>query len=137
MKIKTLDLKGESLNWAVAIAQGYDVIVTTTDFLDKKVHPHICIDNWDLHEELQGTRFCILNNWYVAGSILQREKLSLGNQESSGTTDNSDWYATNGGGKGGSFGFAGKDEPIVAIMRCYVMLKLGNEVDVPDELVVV
>ena len=42
---------------------------------------------------------------------------------------------TNFDGKAKSYGHAFGPTPLIAAMRCFVASKLGDEVDVPDELI--
>lgn len=59
-------------------------------------------------------------NWAQGGAIIEREGISLECDEFAR------WHA-NGGWS--------SDTPLLSAMRCYVAIKMGDEVDVPDELV--
>jgi hypothetical protein len=46
-----------------------------------------------------------------------------------GQPEHSAWYATN---RKGAYGLG--PTPLIAVMRCYVASKLGDTVDIPEEL---
>ena len=94
MKIKTSELTGAALDWAVAKCEGRGNDGT-----------------WDEN---------FSSNWLLGGPIIEREKINL-------WTEGYDWEATQYG-KWQEWG----PTPLVAAMRCYVGMQLGNEVDVPE-----
>jgi hypothetical protein len=65
-------------------------------------------------------------NWSQGGPIIEREKIALNLSENG-------WVATRI--EPPSVSEARGPTPLVAAMRCYVASKLGDEVEVPDELV--
>ena len=71
--------------------------------------------------------FC--TNWVLGGQILERENISVGYQGHLGVPLDSLWYATN---RVDACGFGQK--PLIAAIRCYVASKLGDTVEVPEEL---
>lgn len=66
-------------------------------------------------------------NWAICGPIIEREAIQLTPDEYTGT-----WaaYMTNGGEPYEGTG----PTPLIAAMRCYVASKLGNIVEIPEEL---
>ena len=66
-------------------------------------------------------------DWAEGGPIIEREQISLGHQPSA--PDGSKWYSTN---RQGAFGIS--NTPLIAAMRCYVASKLGDEIEIPEEL---
>ena len=61
-------------------------------------------------------------NWSQGGPIIEREKIELewhGNYWLAQIRADEEWYGPT---------------PLIAAMRCYVAYKLGDEVDVPAEL---
>ena len=68
-------------------------------------------------------------SWQTCGPILERENISVGYQGHSGVPLDSLWYATN---RVDACGFGQK--PLTAVLRCFVTSKLGDTVEVPDEL---
>ena len=65
-------------------------------------------------------------DWKEGGPIIEREKIGLTYSDSIPC-----WYATSQQGK--RFLRLG-DTPLIAAMRCYVASKLGDEVEIPEEL---
>lgn len=68
------------------------------------------------------------SNWADGGPIIEREKISLSYRAIVG---DSYWAAEIDRPLCQEYGLT----PLIAAMRCYVASKLGDEVDVPDELV--
>jgi len=64
-------------------------------------------------------------DWVKGGPIIEREKIAT---RENGDSD--DWYACKRFDTHGKFG----PTPLIAAMRCYVASKLGDDVDVPEEL---
>jgi hypothetical protein len=111
MKIKTNELTGAALDWAVAKCEG----------------GHIGVDNngvfFDAHDGDGFTSFEPSTDWSQGGPIIEREMLTVGWV---GET----WAAVVGLVEYKQIG----PTPLIAAMRCYVANKLGDEVDVPEEL---
>ena len=119
MKIKTADLTGAALDWAVATCEGF----TEYDPITGKMLPprkewgwvYLCDYNW-------------ATDWAQGGPIIEREQI---------TVEYQGW-----GGEDQWIGYIRHDEeiagptPLIAAMRCYVASRLGDEVDVPNELMV-
>ena len=97
MKVKTSELQGAALDWAVAECE---------QFVEDEFEPS--------------------ENWADGGPIIEREKISV-------------WAR---GNEWASESFVPNQQglecvgptPLIAAMRCYVASKLGDEVDMPDEL---
>jgi hypothetical protein len=113
MRIKTSELTGKLLDWAVTkcevAARGVNA-----DYLMPRVFE-------TMHDFNYSTK------WAQGGPIIEREKLAVwGDQDYTG------WLASPNEG-------AGQDTtgptPLIAAMRCYVASKLGEEIDVPEELI--
>lgn len=117
MKIKTSELSGVQLDWAVGHIQGYaegpcgSFWITEDD----------CVD------------FKPTTDWSQGGPIIEREGISLDYigvgegirvQAWQATTWSADNLMSSGSGP----------TPLVAAMRCFVASELGDEVEVPDEL---
>jgi hypothetical protein len=96
--MKTSELTGIALDWAVAKCVGVEIIVRQ--------------ENWDWYS----------SSWGDSGMIIEREKISI---EWTGE----DWMA-----------YIEHDEeffgqtPLIAAMRCYVASKLGDDIEIPEEL---
>ena len=113
--MRTSELTGAALDWAVAQCEG-------TDFF--------ALMEWD------DDRLCYLTqwgedfepsmNWQQAGRIIEREKIEL---EWGGNGGNENWWACINADEDHS-----GETPLIAAMRCYVASKLGDDVEVPTEL---
>jgi hypothetical protein len=122
MKVKTPELIGPTLDWAVGKCLG--------------------MKDFDPYEECffddEGVPFEPSGNWSQGGSIIEREGISIGQNfngpEGSFATANG-WYAYRfvHGGVINPPRYIGST-PLVAALRCYVASKLGDEVEIPEEL---
>jgi len=101
MKVKTSELKGAALDWAVSY----------------------CVE-WSNKFPIMPFRVLSYStDWAQGGLIIEREGISV-------YFENGDWHA-----KAQSKPVTYYDySPLVAAMRCYVASKLGDEVEVPDEI---
>jgi hypothetical protein len=66
-------------------------------------------------------------DWAIGGPIIERERIRLMHTEELGKNP---WSAILAGAHYAEFG----PTPLIAAMRCYVASKLGDEVDIPEEL---
>ena len=115
--MKTSDLTGAALDWAVAEADGLKTETWHTNAITV-LYPGAP----------RFVPFMPSRDWRVGGPIIERERINTtANLPSTG------WYATNPS-KGQCVPFGLSPTPLVAAMRCYVASKLGDEVDVPEEL---
>ena len=117
MKLKTTELQRSALDWAVAKCEFNE--------------PHYEPDDWLVYvterdSDDDGWIFKPSTNWSQGGPIIERERIST-------QTTEDYWYADLTTESGAFIQLVG-DTALVAAMRCYVASKLGNEVDVPDEL---
>lgn len=125
MKLKTEDLTGAALDWAVCLALGRT---------DMRIDP-------DDGEMMASDDFEYSTDWAQGGAIIERELITL----DVATTDYDEekdavvrlptpiWYAAMDTGDDEEIMMRG-ETPLIAAMRCYVASKLGDEVDVPEEL---
>lgn len=132
MKVKTADLIGPALDWAVARAEAYKTI---------RVYPAL--------ENKLGARggaqvmvsstasgqydFSPGDRWSQGGPIIEREGIYLRANDTA-----TEWAAgalrkNRLDKKSGPLFYA--KTPLIAAMRCFVASKLGDEIDVPDDLV--
>ena len=123
--MKTSELTGAALDWAVADAQGYldNDAISVEHFLDMR------------EAGVHWTRGSI--DWAEGGPIIERERISV--WETCGNVDPQPWSAIIGIKTWGDEGDDERDEsfgptPLVAAMRCYVASKLGDEVEIPEEV---
>ena len=117
MKTKTSELTGVALDWAVAKCEGLlgpDGICFSDEYCDSLGHD-------------QDGDFT--NDWAQGGPIIEREKINL---RLHGDTDK----------QHSAFIWVNHlpthrqkaPTPLIAAMRCYVASKLGDEVEIPEEL---
>jgi len=113
MKIKTSELTGNALAAVVGRIEGiaprfYDADQMWTAYL-----PH----------EL----------WEQGGPIIEREEIGI--KRNAPCSKGREWEAMpsiTAKGAGGRWGYG--PTPLIAAMRCYVASKLGDEVEIPEEL---
>jgi hypothetical protein len=110
MKIKTQELTGPALDWAVARCENYlpSMLNTKTGIV------------YGLVGELNFS-----TNWAQGGPIIERAGIR---QHRSHTGD---WWA---GSESDPQRPISGPTPLIAAMRCYVTSRLGDEVDIPEEL---
>ena len=121
MKVKTNELNGDALDWAVAKCEPDD---TVRIYFDEDTGEKLCHDDWDVPE------FSPSTDWAQGGPIIEREKIGFWayTLDEEGN-ENPGWYAETFAGS-----VATGPTPLIAAMRCYVASKLGHEVEVSDEL---
>jgi hypothetical protein len=117
MKIKTSELIGPALDWAVAKCMGHRVA---------ECHgTYIRIYLPDPKQAGYTLAFCPSTDWSQGGPIIQRERIAVewGKNSCQWLADIND----------GLFIQCGNTY-LQAAMRCYVASKLGDEVEIPEEL---
>lgn len=120
MKIKTSELTGAALDWAVAKCEGF----AEYDPLTEKMLPPRREYGW---VSLSEYRFS--TDWAQGGPIIERERIDLQAKINAGS-DYDEWLATIGIGAKQRRRYG--PTPLIAAMRCYVASKLGHEVEAPD-----
>ena len=148
--MKTNELTGPALDWAVAKAEGtlpvHNTIVAFRPFepdMDEDEH-FLCTADDDAHAreqcenaypgcEIIGVFKCVVgkysSRWDMAGPIIEREGINLQQFKGhpcrafKGTVVHHEFSV-----------FAPEGKPLIAAMRCYVASRLGDEVDIPEEL---
>lgn len=118
MKVKVSELTGVALNWAAAKADNQQVMLRQTP----KRLLLADADDWEL-------RYAPSTNWSQGGPIIEREVLDLA-YEYGGREGWSAWRNDESVSESVQSG----PTPLIAAMRCFVASKLGDEVDVPEEL---
>lgn len=152
--IKVNELTGVALDWAVAKAEKKLGIVIE----QKPGWPLRIRIQWPEEPE-KSNLFSPTHNWSQGGPIIEREKITLIRcddeyaKDAKGYTTNTRipvWAAEHGGQHSAQSFYEGESydpqyeiseadcmygpTPLIAAMRCYVASKLGQEIDVPDEL---
>lgn len=114
MKIKTSELTGAALNWAVAsIEWPNDTGILYPGLVDKQ----------SVNEEYPFDK-----DWSLTGPIIERSCITLDYQLCYGETK-MDWEAISVNDLK-----VGGVTPLIAALRCHVANKRGDEVEVPDHL---
>lgn len=120
MQVKTSELAGVALDWTVACAKGYSMPALT---ISGNIQGFI-----NMHEDGYHNYSV---DWSQAGPIIEREKVSV-------ECKHDGWWVA-------SYQYNYLDDkeyihlaetPLIAAMRCYVASKLGDIIEVPDELVI-
>ena len=117
--MKTNELIGLALDWAVAKCEG-----VTVEYINDGITKCLLCN--------PSGRYAPSINWSQAGPIIEREGISM---RFSPKDSRGNWFAVLGPNRFLSPDFEGfGPTPLIAAMRCYVASKLGDEVDVPNEL---
>ena len=134
MKIKTADLIGPALDWAVAKCEGKNGVLHD-DGITR------CIVIASASGVYKGTYQPSIN-WSQGGALVEREGINLFKHNKLNESQPDVWCAhkvvprPNMEGSFNSCALAlDGPTPLIAAMRCVVAANLGDEVDVPDELV--
>lgn len=115
--MKTSELTGHAIDWAVAKAEGHDAELNYNEVVSFKLvlgNEHRFVWKPSTH-------------WAQGGAIIERERISIENKTGTGV-----WVATRIEGSAVSEEYG--DTPLIAAMRSYVASKLGDEVEIPEEL---
>jgi hypothetical protein len=115
MRVKTNELTGAALDWAVALCEVGPIDIKDID------DPHFYSTDWS-----------------EGGPIIEREKVCVEYMAGAGDGGLDVWVAEvlhEDKKYGGVMSSAGQGPtPLIAAMRCYVASKLGDEVEIPEEL---
>jgi hypothetical protein len=129
--MKTSELTGKALNWAVAKCEEGEALA-------EGWHPHFAPYGGELR--LRATPYAPSTDWAQGGPIIEREELSIEPQYTAGGLEC--WvayghnlrYTEQGNYIQGSDNRQYAPTPLIAAMRCYVASKLGDTIDIPEEL---
>lgn len=157
MKVKTNELIGVALDLAVAECEGYTGFHSIPNRMEHEPQ-WAMIPPRSAYGAVEMCELCFSTDWAQGGAIIEREKITLVcaegdyNPAKAGTPDCYDtyWLADIGrlraetvyGSQGDDFGRQFQIEehsiagptPLIAAMRCYVASKLGDIVEIPDEV---
>jgi hypothetical protein len=113
--MKTSELTGAALDWAVAKCEGHNVFIKHAPL--QVMYPP------------KGKRSFYIytpsTNWAQGGPIIEREDIWLTHNRAS---------KMHGAHKGDDVWFHKGPTPLIAAMRCYVASRLGDEIEIPEEL---
>lgn len=130
--MRTSKLKGIALDWAVAKCEDLN-------FLFDKTYPYTKVTGIYINGFPSQEFFSPSTSWAQGGPIIEREGIDvfctlIGRPDHENEAwRKSNWrarFARMGVGTEASFG----NTPLEAAMRCYVASKLGDEVEIPEEL---
>lgn len=107
--MKTSELTGPALDWAVAKLEGYEPFTDGISWI---------IDRAGTYQQLPKYS----TDWEQGGPIIERERIEL-------KPTYAGWAAFLGNKT-----FANGPTSLIAAMRCYVANKIGDEVAIPEEL---
>ena len=130
-KIKTSELTGAALDWAVAKAEGakYEYFLTGPYFV------------WPTTPTTYSARPPEYStDWSQGGPIIEREDLSFRKYHRPDSDAHGTYYAMICKASGSMIRWDKKTSkqgstPLIAAMRCYVASKLGDVVEIPEELI--
>jgi hypothetical protein len=129
--MKTSELTGVALDWALAKCEGFDVEYEKdrNDFwFIRTNHAQQFLPPFGYLSEV----FHPSENWSQGGEIIERESISLAYRPKDARGL---WCAVLGPNRFLSPDFEGYGPtPLIAAMRCYVASKLGDDVTLPPEL---
>lgn len=114
MKIKTSELKKSTLGWAIAKCEGHELLIEDGDVWFEKTTDY-------------------RGNWELCGLILEREKINLEYPRNNCPWQANMWHEHLRDGS--HFSHGSGDTAFEAAMRCYVASKLGDEIEIPKELI--
>lgn len=109
--MKTSELIGPALDWAVANCEELVSINTKNLF-----------EPWYLLRDYTPS-----NDWAQGGPIIEREGIQIQKHLSG-------WVALPEGAEFSEENYQEGETPLIAAMRCFVASKLGEEVEIPAEL---
>lgn len=119
MKSKISELSGKSLCYAVCMIEMPHLVWGETIGIHF-ASAQIVVPGLDSPD-----RYSPYMNWKMFGPIIERERIELSSYADQ-------WQAT-AHLEDGSI-FQRGPTPLIAAMRCYLVSKLGDEVDIPEEL---
>jgi hypothetical protein len=112
--MKTAELTGAALDWAVAKCEKHPSRHT--------------VDVYDFNEYF----FNPSTDWSQGGPIIEREKMDIACRD----IHSMPWKASIDGGTDAGVALYVEcgPTPLIAAMRCFVASKLGDEIEIPEEL---
>jgi hypothetical protein len=134
--MKTSDLTGPALDWAVARCEGIPLVfkgrkwstdgAATIEYAPWAVHP-VVDGSGPYVPALCPSSYNPSTNWAQGGPIIEREKLDVmwcGDRwcAYAMTSDKETQLVDEG------------PTPLIAAMRCYVASRLGDKVEIPEEM---
>ncbi len=138
--IKVLEATGPALDWLVAKAEALPLVLDPMGF--RKDAPESPQAGWWVWlaqpgsmligpggDTMSSRRYSPSTNWAQGGPIIERELIGTGPRPESSIWPEP-WLAASPKDDAMFWGAT----PLIAAMRCYVTSKLGDSVEVPEEL---
>jgi Protein of unknown function (DUF2591) len=124
--MKTAELAGAALDWAVARCE------KDAGHLNYIEHdPYLGLIEMPYPDSDVSVRLRYSINWSQGGPIIERDLCELVKCKSGSNV----WWESHSGIEGTKgHAVATGPTPLIAAMRCYVASKLGDEVEIPEEL---
>jgi hypothetical protein len=123
--MKASELSGAALDWAVAIAEGWQ---PTTARDSTGQYPWLIKVGKDINPK----QYRPSTNWMQGGTIIEREGLAISR------VAQDEWSASliHEDKEYGGVMYTNEHgtTPLIAAMRCYVASKLGDDVEIPEGL---
>jgi hypothetical protein len=148
--MKTSELTGKALNWAVGVAEGIQWEIDDPEvglYHRRSRYDRLVLGalDYDIMEDWGLTPYEPSTNWAQGGPIIDKEDIAISPAPdglcSAYKSDGTTRWLTKGGPTPTSgvevFNWTYKQQgytPLIAAMRCYVASKLGAEIDLPKEL---
>ncbi len=124
MLVKTSELSGVALDWAVAQCEGEEVLVSNITSGSTVIGLALL---WVGHYDDFGLiKYEPSTDWTIAGPIIERERIRWDVDEECASDA---WYCV-------ALTLHGAYGPtiLIAAMRCLVASKMGDTIEIPDEL---
>ena len=122
--MKTSDLTGAALDWAVAKCEGETLSQSSLAF---QIQEHGCLQRTHLGSWKPSI------SWAQGGPIIEREKITVG-YERYGAQGGETWDAVKKAFDDTVLWLEYAPTPLIAAMRCYVCSVMGEIAEIPEEL---
>lgn len=129
-KIKVSEASGPVLDWLVATAEGHRISLSRNWYSAQDEESFSMKMSWkrdDAPDSVHwwaGQRYSPSTDWSQGGPIIERERIDCDYK----------FYPEGWECRNGRNAFARGPTPLIAAMRCFCTAKLGDHVDVPEEL---
>ena len=132
--MKTSELTGVALDWAVGVAEGlqWQNDDPEVGLYFRRGHEYradrLVLNDLDYYimEDWNLTLYSPSTDWAQGGPIIEREMIEIGAHEPEGF----EWVARDYWKENTMTG----STPLIAAMRCYVASRLGDDIEIPEEL---
>ena len=149
--MKTSDLIGPALDWAVAKCEDFDTRNNYRVWItqeDGQITFDCFADDWEhAYEQARDAypddhiaaaepleTYTPSTDWAQGGPIIEREKICTSTEHGDPWRARLSRAALTFDGRAYSYHHAEGPTPLIAAMRCYVASTLGDEVEIPSEL---